>query len=667
MRRVISRPFVSARIHAIFRLVLRVPIRSALVLVLLFAQPARAATPIRLTVDGTKASRKIFHAQLVIPVSPGPLTLVYPKWIPGEPSPNGPIAGLAGLKFMTGGVTLSWRRDLVDMYAFHIDVPAGASEVEVSLDFLGSPVTAGFTAGASSTPNLAVVSWNQLLLYPEGHSVNELSFMARLQLPPEWKYGTALAVSRESNGKIEFEPVSLATLVDSPVLAGKYFRAIRIAPEIDPPHFIDLASDGDAAISMNPEIQSDYGHLVYEAGALFGSRHYRHYNFLVTLSDHVPFFGLEHHQSSDDRVWESSLIEEDRFKLISGLLPHEFVHSWDGKYRLPLDLLASDYQKPVRTDLLWVYEGLTVYLASVLSARSGLWTPEFYREYLALLAATMDHRSGRTWRSLQDTADAAQTFYAQRPEWVVWRRSADFYDEGLLIWLEADSLIRHESNGRRSLDDFCHLFFGGSSGMPESKPYTFDDVVAAMNQVQPYDWRTFFTSRLESTSPRAPLDGITRNGWRLVYTEQISRLQQLREKYWGYTDESFSLGLKLDMDGTVMDATPEMAAEKAGIAPGMKLLAINGRDGRPKSYALPFATQRATPNRSICSRKMTVSYKATLFSMRTGKGSLTWNAIQAKPTFLERLSSLCYPDLLAARLPTPFLERCYKIAHPHQQ
>jgi predicted metalloprotease with PDZ domain len=559
-----------------------VPIRLVFVLVLLFSEVAVAETNIQLTVDGTKASKKLFHVQLVIPASPGPLTLVYPKWIPGEHSPNGPISGLAGLKFTAGGVNLSWRRDLIDMYAFHLNVPAGASAVEVSLDFLGSPVTAGFTAGASSTPNLAVISWNQLLLYPDGHSPNELTFNTRLQLPPDWRYGSALPVSRETNGYVEFDPVTLTTLIDSPVLAGKYFSAIRIAPEINPPHFIDLASDNNAALSMKPEIQTAYGHLVAEAGALFGSRHYRHYNFLVTLSDHVAFFGLEHHESSDDRVPEFSVVDEDRFKLVSGLLPHEFVHSWNGKYRLPLDLVDSDYQKPVRTDLLWVYEGLTVYLASVLSARSGLWTPEFYHEYLALLAATMDHRTGRTWRSLQDTADAAQTFYAQRPEWVAWRRSADFYDEGLLIWLEVDTIIRQKSNDLRSLDDFCRLFFGGSSGMPESKPYTFDDVVATMNQVQPYDWRTFFTSRLNSTSPHAPLEGITQSGWNVVYTEQISRLQQVREKYLDYVDESFSLGLRLETDGTVLDVIPGMAAEKGGIAPGMKVVAVNGRRWAPE-------------------------------------------------------------------------------------
>lgn len=576
---------------------IRLLIRLAFVLVFLFPLPAIAATTVRLTVDATEAPRKVFHARLVIPASPGPITLVYPKWLPGEHSPNGPINGLAGLHFTAAGVDLPWRRDLEDMYAFHLTVPAGASEINVSLDFLGSPVTAGFTAGASSTTNLVVLSWNQLLLYPEGQSPDDLSFAATLLLPTGWKYGTALPVSREANGSIEFKAVSLTTLIDSPVLAGKFFRAIRIAPEINPPHFIDLASDSADALSMNSNMQKEYGNLVTQAGALFGSRPYQHYNFLLTLSDHVAFFGLEHHESSDDRVWERSLIDDGRFRLIAGLLPHEFVHSWNGKYRRPADLIAPDYQKPVRTDLLWVYEGLTVYLASVLSARSGLWTPEGYRDYLAFLAATLDHRIGRTWRPLQDTADAAQTFYAQGPEWLAWRRTADFYDEGLLIWLEADSIIREKSSGQRSLDDFCHLFFGGSNGEPGLKAYTFEDVLAAMNQVQPYDWREFFTSRLTSKSPHAPLGGITRSGWHVAYTDEMSPLQQLREEYFGYIDESFSLGLKMEDDGTVIDVIPTMPADKAGLAPGMKVVAINGRQWTPESLheAIRAATGGSEP------------------------------------------------------------------------
>ena len=569
---------VSAQVHASFCFMMRFQVRLVILAVaFLFVQPILMGQSIRLSVDATEASRKIFHSHIEIPTSPGPLTLVYPKWLPGEHSPNGPLNGLADIHVTAKGVELSWRRDPLDMYAFHLDIPAGASQVEVSLDFLGSAVAAGFTAGASSTPNLAVVSWNQVLLYPQNRTSSEMAFAATLQLPPGWQFGTALSVSRESNGVIEFEPVSLTTLIDSPVLAGRYFRAIRIAPQIDPPHVIDLVSGSENALSMRQDVQANYGNLVAEAGAWFGFRHYRHYNFLVTLSDHVAFFGLEHHESSDDRIWEESLTDEGRFPLVAGLLPHEFVHSWNGKYRRPSDLLASNYQDPVRTDLLWVYEGLTVYLASVLSARSHLWTPETYREYLALLAATLDHRSGRTWRSLQDTADAAQTFYAQGPDWIAWRRSADFYDEGLLIWLEADAIIRQKSHGRYSLDDFSRLFFDGPNNTPTVKPYTFDDVVAAMNQIQPYDWRAFFITRLTSKSPRAPLEGIARTGWHVTYNDQRSPLQELRERYLGYADESFSIGMKLGKDGTVVDVTPEMAAAKAGIAPGMKVVAINER------------------------------------------------------------------------------------------
>jgi predicted metalloprotease with PDZ domain len=545
--------------------------------------PAQARpAAISLTVDATEAPRKLFHSKLLIPVVPGPLTLAYPKWLPGEHSPNGPINGLAELHFMAGGKSLEWRRDLLDMYEFHLTIPAGVSKLEVSLDFLGSPVTAGFTAGASSTENLAVISLNQLLLYPKGKPADEIEFEAKLRLPAGWKYGTAMPVAEESDGSIQFKPVSLVTLIDSPVLTGKYFREMPLAAGTNPRHVMDLASDSDDALDLGAGIKDDYDNLVTEAGALFGARHYRHYNFLVTLSDHVAFFGLEHHESSDDRLWERSFVDAGRFRLVSGLLPHELVHSWNGKYRRPADLLASDYQTPVRTDLLWVYEGLTVYLASVLATRSGLWAPQNDHDYLALLAATLDHRPGRAWRNLQDTADAAQTFYAQGPEWLARRRTADFYDEGVLIWLEADAIIRKESGGKRSLDDFCKLFFGGSNSTPEVKPYTFDDVVAAMNQIQPYDWRGFFTQRLDSNSPHAPLGGLTRSGWKVVYTGQMSELQKLRENYFGYTDESFSVGLKLAQGGTIIDVIPDMAADEALLGPGMKIVAVNGREWSPE-------------------------------------------------------------------------------------
>jgi len=543
--------------------------------------------PIRIAVDLREAPRRIFHAHLQIPAAPGPLTLVYPKWIPGEHSPDGPITDLVGLKFFAAGKPLAWRRDDVDMYAFHTEVPAGAQSVDADLDYLSPSRTGDFSASPSATGELAVVNWNLVLLYPQGHKSDDLTFAASLRLPAGWKFGTALPVARETPAGIEFQPVSLTALVDSPVISGAYFRTVDLSPGETPPHRLDLAGDNAAAIAISPELVAHYRRLVAEAGALFGARHYRHYDFLLTLSDHVRSFGIEHHESSDNRAVGRALNDPDKYAQFAGLLPHEFVHSWNGKYRRPAGLATADYEQPMRGDLLWVYEGLTQYLGDVLTARSGLRKPDLHREHLAWVGAYLDHWPGRTWRPLEDTAVAAQTLYARPPSGASWRRGTDFYDESLLIWLEADTIIRRETRGQRSLDDFCRRFHGGSSGAPTLVPYTFDDVVAAMNEVARYDWRGFFRTRLEATGPHAPLGGIEGSGWRLVYTDVINDYLRSMEKTRDVTDWRFSLGVIVqrkehtEEDGRILDVIPGTPAAQAGLAPGMKLLAVNGEQWSP--------------------------------------------------------------------------------------
>jgi len=543
--------------------------------------------PIRITVDLREAPRRIFHARLHVPAAPGPLTLIYPQWIPGEHSPSGPIVDVVGVKFFAGGKALTWRRDDVDMYVFHIEVPAGADSVDVELDYLSPSRATGFSASPSATTELAVLNWNLVLLYPQGRKSDDVTYAASLRLPASWKFGTALPVARESAGEIEFQPVSLTTLVDSPVITGVHFRVVPLSPGETPSHQLDLAGDSDAAVAISPELVARYRQLVAEAGALFGARHYRHYDFLLTLSDHVRPFGLEHHESSDNRAAGRALLDPDIYAQFAGLLPHEFVHSWNGKYRRPAGLATPDYQQPMRGELLWVYEGLTQYVGDVLTARSALRGAEAHREHLAWVAAYLDHWPGRTWRPLEDTAVAAQILYSRPPDWSSWRRSVDFYDESLLIWLEADAIIRRESQGRRSLDDFCRRFHGGSSGAPALVTYTFDDVVATMNEVLRYDWRGFFRTRLDSTGPRAPLGGIEGSGWRLVYTDAMNQNLRSIEQANDETDLRFSIGLSLRHkedprdDGTVLDVIPGTPAAQAGIGPGMKLIAVNGRHWSP--------------------------------------------------------------------------------------
>jgi len=534
--------------------------------------------PITLSVDASDAPRKLLRARLSIPAAPGELTLVYPKWLPGEHGPTGPITDLVGLKMSAAGKPVTWRRDPDDMYAFHLEVPAEAGSVEVSLEFLSATSAAGFTSAASATPHLALLTWNQLLLYPQGPSSDALTFKADLRPPAGWKYGTALPVAGESEGRVEFAPVSLTTLVDSPVLTGEYFRSVPLGRNVQ----LDLAADSAAALDISPEVTARLKKLVAEADVLFGARHFENYHFLLTLSDHVAHFGLEHHQSNDTRLPERTLVEEALGNLGLWVLSHEYVHSWNAKYRRPAGLATPDFQSPMRGELLWVYEGLTQYLGNMLAARSGLWTPKQYTERLAQVAAYLDHLPGRTWRPLVDTGVAAQLLFPAPGEWAAYRRGVDFYNEGWLIWLDADTLIRQQTGGRRSLDDFCRRFHGGTSGPPVVKTYTFEDVVTALDEVAPHDWRTFFNTRINSTDFHAPLDGIERGGWRLVYNDTRNEyLENAESQAPSFTEAGYSIGVRIAEDGTLRDVIPGMPAFKAGVGPGMKLIAVNGRRWSP--------------------------------------------------------------------------------------
>jgi predicted metalloprotease with PDZ domain len=540
---------------------------------------AQAKAPsIRISVDASEAPRKIFHTQLTIPAGPGTLTLYYPKWIPGEHAPDGPVDDLTGLKFTGNGQILKWRRDLTDNFTINVDVPPGVNEVNASLDYV-SPATleAGFSAGSSATAALTIISWNQLLLYPKGWTADDLTYTASLRLPEGWKFGTSLPVASKSESEINFAPISLTLLVDGPVLAGKFLTVVPLNEGQTPPAEMDVAADSAAALEVPANVWAHYRNLEAQAGKLFGGRHYRDYHFLYTLSDHVAHFGLEHHESDDSRVPERGLVDEKLRGLYAGLLPHEYVHSWNGKYRRPAGLATPDYQKPMQDDLLWVYEGLTSYLGDVLTARSGLWTPEEFREDVADIAGRLDHEPGRTWRNLQDTADTASDLYFSPNAWGSWRRTVDFYDEDVLNWLWADTIIRQQTHGKKSIDDFCQLFHGAPSGPPMVKPYVFEDVINALNQVAPYDWRGFWTERLTTHNANAPLGGIEGSGWKVVYDDKRSETVKASEDNGKAMDASYSIGLLLKEEGGIVDTIEGSPAALAGIGPGMRLVAVNGR------------------------------------------------------------------------------------------
>jgi predicted metalloprotease with PDZ domain len=537
---------------------------SALVLI---PSVARAAATISLTVDATKSPEKLLHSHEVIPVMPGPVTIYYPKWIPGEHAPSGPINSVTGLKFEGNGKVIPWQRDLLDVFTFHLDIPAGVSRLEANFDFIEPE-------GNSATNTLTVLEWNDVVLYPAGTPAEEQTFDAKLILPEGWKFGSSLPVDKESGKEIVFKPISLDLLVDSPVIAGEYYRAIDITPPGEPIHHeLDLVADSAVALNLSPENQKEMTNLVAESGKLFGTRHYRDYHFLLTLSDHVAHFGLEHHESNDSRLPERTLISPNAGMSLGGLLAHEFVHSWNGKFRRPADLAVPYYEQPMETDLLWGYEGLTDYLGPMLAARSGLWTKDEYHEYLASIAAMLGPgRPGRTWRPLLDTAIGEPGLEGGRG-WFTWRRGTDYYDEGDLLWLEVATMIHSQSHGQKTIDDFCLAFHGGTNNGPEVKTYTFDELVAALNAVAPFDWASFFHTRLESTAPAAPTGGIENGGWKVEFNGEPSKLTGRRAN----ATDVYSIGLELGPEGAVGDSIVGGPAFDAGISSGMKVIGVNGR------------------------------------------------------------------------------------------
>ena len=367
----------------------------------------------------------------------------------------------------------------------------------------------------------------------------------------------------------------------------EHLRTIDLSKGQKPEHFLHIAAEGSAALAATPEHIQHLRQLVAETAPLFGARHYRRYDFLLSLSDSVSPDGVEHNESSDNRTAERLFLDPDLFETNTDLLPHEFFHSWNGKYRRPTGLTPPDYQTPLRGNLLWVYEGLTQYYGTILSARSGFWTPQRLRENLASVAAYLNQRPGRTWRDLQDTAISVQFMYGAPVGGGSWRRSIDYYDESTLIWLEADTVIRRETKNNKSLDDFCQKFYGGESGDPKVVPYTFEDVLAALQQITPYDWKTFFTERLNSHGPSAPLGGIENSGWKLVFNETMNEHQRSEEIVNHRADLQFSLGLSVNYPGLengdeIADVVWGSPAAQAGAVAGAKLLAVNGRKWTPE-------------------------------------------------------------------------------------
>ena len=565
----------------------RVQLAVAFLAVVLSAFLAVAADsrPALVYVDGTQAPIGLLHAHFVFPSMPGPRTIGYPKWIPGEHAPTGPISQVIRLTFSAAGKQLVWKRDENEPFAFHVELPQGEHELEADLDFACEIGASGFTAAICSSYDQLVLNWNLIMLYDPASPIDASPVKASLRLPQGWGYACPLPIESENSGEIHFAATTVKTLVDSPLIAGAHFQRIPLGG--DRPVHLDLIAETAHALAITPEQKTHFANLVAEATHIFGGSRYDHYEMELSLGNEIDYYTVEHFQASDNRMLDRGLTDARILLTSASLVPHEYVHSWNGKWRPPVDLDNASYMTPVNGSLLWVYEGLTDYLGNILAARAGFWTEDQFRQSLAIDAAQMATHPGRTWRSLQDTTTGAQLLYNAPLAWSAARRATDFYPESGLIWLDADTLVREQSKGQKSLDDFCRTFFAPRDGKRPA-PYTFDDVVAGMNAVAPYDWRTFFRERLDSTSPQPPFAGLERSGWKLSYTgektELIKDLQDTRKidllwPLWeksAFTDQRYSIGILVSDDGTVLDSSPGMAAFNAEIVPGMRIAQVNG-------------------------------------------------------------------------------------------
>jgi len=529
---------------------------------------------LKLTVDATDLDRRIMRVRQTIPVAAaGPMVLRYPEWIPGAHAPRGQIEKLAGLKITAGGAPVTWTRDPLDVFAFHIDAPAGAKALDIEFEFLSA--TAPDQGRVVVTQEMLNLQWLSVALYPAGYYTRQIPIEASVILPTGWKFGTALEVASTSGDKTTFKTVPFETLMDSPMFAGRYYRQIDLDPGGRSPVRLNVVADRADLLEATPEQIEKHRSLIVQADRLYGSRHYDHYDFLLALTDRMGGIGLEHHRSSENGRDPEYFTGWGRMVSQRDLLPHEYTHSWNGKFRRGADLWTPDYATPMRDSLMWVYEGQTQYWGYMLSARSGLWTKAEALDALAGVAATYQYRVGRQWRDVVDTTNDP-IISARKPKgWLSWQRSEDYYSEGLLIWLDADTLIRERTGGKNSLDDFAKAFFGVDDGSYTPKIYIFEDVVAALNTVTPYDWASFLTARL-SSADKAPLDGFERGGYRLVFTDTQNAFQKSADTQNKRTDLTYSIGLGLNATGTVTSVQWDGPAFKAGLVVSAQIIAVNG-------------------------------------------------------------------------------------------
>lgn len=554
------------------------------------------AGTLKLAVDATDLDRKIWNVTTTIPVSkPGAFTFLYPQWVPGGHSPRNDLDKLAGLVVTAGGKRIPWTRDVVNVHAFHVDVPADVSEIQVSYQFLTA--VEGRIGRIEVTREMLNLQWLQVTMYPAGYYTRKIPIEASVKLPEGWKLATALETAKVDGQVTTFKPTTVETLVDSPIFAGKYFKSIDLDPTGPAPVRLNLVADSPELLEAKPEHIQVHKDLVQQAYKVFGSHHYDHYDFLVALSDKLGGIGLEHHRSSENRVTPKYFTEWDKSFVGRDLLSHEFTHSWNGKFRRAADLWTPNLNVPMRDSMMWVYEGQTQYWGNVLAARSGLLTKQQALDSIAATAATYDNRRGRDWRPVQDTTNDPIIANRRPLSWLSWQRSEDYYSEGMLVWLDADTLIREKTGGKKSLDDFAKAFFGVDNGSYVPRTYTFEDVVSTLNGVVAHDWASFLKTRIQEVQEKAPLDGLERGGYKLVYTATPTEFMKAAEGRSKSTGLSYSLGLSVGSDGVISDVQWGGPAFKAGLTQGPTVVAVNGEafDGDKLKAAVTAAMKPENP------------------------------------------------------------------------
>ena len=542
-------------------------------------QPVDQAYPgtIELSIDATNVNQKIFGVHEHIPVRPGNLTLLYPEWLPGEHAPSAQLAQMAGFKITANGQRIEWKRDPLNMYAFHLVVPAGVNAIDADFQYL-SPITS-IQGENFASAEIVAVHWEKVVVYPAGYYSRNITVKPTVRIPEGWKFASALELAGQNKQSVTFDPVDLEDLVDSPFYAGKYFARFDLDPGARVPVYLDFFADDAEDLVAKPEQIEFHRALLQQAYKLFGSHHFKHYDFLVAASDKFTFEGLEHHQSSENGVKPTYFTEWDDkgLSLRGDLIPHEFTHSWDGKFRRPFDQLTPNFNLPMQDSLLWVYEGQTQYWGDVLAARSGLLTIQQVQDAIAAVAANYTVESSQQWRTVQDTTNDPIINNRRSLAWRSWQGAEDYYMLGQLIWLDIDTKIRELSREKSSLNDFALRFFGVENGRHKPLPYTFDDVVSTLSQVQPYDWASYLRTRLDSHGP-APLEGLTRGGWKLVYTDRPTDYYKSVNADNGVADFWYSLGFVVGHDDRIEEVLWDGPAFKAGLTIEAALLAVNGKE-----------------------------------------------------------------------------------------